>query len=419
MNLAAMAPRARRSRGPGVNPRMVVCPGQAIYPDQEMVRRNRTEPQAEGARRAVGHLADALESAGWRLVRPKAAGSDLHVSRGRQRFAIEFKYAREPRGPILRALLADAILSGRARAGGREGVVAVVGAPAISSAMAASLEAYASEVASGQPFGYVDERGLVRLHGTGLEDVRRESVPAGAAARPQAQPRDLFSDMNQWMLKVLVAHPLAEKMISIPRQPVGSAAGLARVAGASVPAAWRLLTALNGAGHLGERGHLVRIGELLARWRAAALRPQRELGAVWISPGRSPLERLRRELASMAEGGAPSAGLGLFAACDALGLGHVRGAPVHLYVRRADPEMLEKLGLIVAKDGRAADVVLRVARWPESIFRAAAWIDGVPVSDVIQCWLDVSSHPARGSEQAAFIWKRVLGPALTGGEQQP
>jgi len=43
----------------------------------------------------------------------------------------------------------------------------------------------------------------------------------------------------------------------------------------------------------------------------------------------------------------------------------------------------------------------------------------VPVADVIQCWLDVSSHPARGAEQAAFIWKRVLGPALASGEPQP
>jgi hypothetical protein len=385
-----------------------------------MALRNRTALRLEEAERAVGHLADALESAGWRLLRTRAAGSGLQVSRGKQRFAIELKYAREPRRAILRALLADAILSGRARVGEREGVVAVVGAPAISSAMAASLEAYASEVAPGQPFGYVDERGLVRLHGPGLEEVRREPAPAGAARRPQAQPRDLFSDMNQWMLKVLVARPLAERIISIPRQPVGrSAAQLARVAGASVPAAWRLLTALKGAGHLDEGGHLVRVGELFARWRAAALRPQRELGAVWILPGRSPLERLRRELADMAEGNAPSAGLGLFAACDALGVGHVRGAPVHLNVRRANPEMLEKLGLVVAEHGQAADVSVRVARWPESIFRAAARVDGVPVSDLIQCWLDVSSHAARGAEQAAFIWKRVLGPALAGGEQQP
>jgi hypothetical protein len=60
-----------------------------------------------------------------------------------------------------------------------------------------------------------------------------------------------------------------------------------------------------------------------------------------------------------------------------------------------------------------------VARWPESLFRGAVRPDGVPVADVIQCWLDVSSHPARGAEQAAFIWKRVLGPVIAGGEQQP
>lgn len=366
----------------------------------------------------MGHLAEAFESAGWRLARRAAAATDIEVSRGKRRFVIELKYAREPRRPILRALLADAILSGRARVGERGKFLAVVGAPAISSAMAASLDAYANEVAPGQPFGYVDERGLVRLHGPGLEDVRREPAPRQGARGAHEQPRDLFSDMNQWMLKVLIGRPLAEKMISIPRQPVGSAAELAELAGASVPAAWRLLTALKASGHLDEAGHVARVAELFARWRAAALRPQRELGAVWILPGRSPVERLRRALADMAEQ-KPSACLGLFAACDALGVGHVRGAPLHVYVRRADAEQLEKLGLAIAERGRAADVVVRVARWPESLFRAAARADGLPVADVIQCWLDVSSHPARGAEQAAFIWKRVLGPALAGGEQQP
>ncbi len=61
----------------------------------------------------------------------------------------------------------------------------------------------------------------------------------------------------------------------------------------------------------------------------------------------------------------------------------------------------------------------RVARWPESVFRAAVDVDGVPVADVIQCWLDVSGEQARGAEQAAFIWTRVLGPAIANGEPEP
>jgi len=88
-------------------------------------------------------------------------------------------------------------------------------------------------------------------------------------------------------------------------------------------------------------------------------------------------------------------------------------------VRRIEPALLERLGVVIAERGRPADVTVRAARWPESLFRAAVRISGVPVADVIQCWLDVSSHPARGAEQAAFIWKRVLGPALASGEPQP
>ena len=46
-------------------------------------------------------------------------------------------------------------------------------------------------------------------------------------------------------------------------------------------------------------------------------------------------------------------------------------------------------------------------------------VDGVPVADVIQCWLDVSGEPARGAEQAALLWRRVLGPAIANGEPEP
>ena len=38
--------------------------------------------------------------------------------------------------------------------------------------------------------------------------------------------------------------------------------------------------------------------------------------------------------------------------------------------------------------------------------------DGVPVSDILQVWLDVSEHPSRGKEQADLIWRRILSSAL-------
>src|SRR5256884_6005999 len=39
----------------------------------------------------------------------------------------------------------------------------------------------------------------------------------------------------------------------------------------------------------------------------------------------------------------------------------------------------------------------------ESVFRGVVEKSGLPVSDIIQVWLDVGQHPARGKEQADII----------------
>jgi hypothetical protein len=39
-------------------------------------------------------------------------------------------------------------------------------------------------------------------------------------------------------------------------------------------------------------------------------------------------------------------------------------------------------------------------------------VNGVLASDVLQVWLDVAAHPARGAEQAEEIWRRVLAPMV-------
>jgi len=338
---------------------------------------------------------------------------------GRQ-LRIVYRQAPQPRRQLLQALLADAILRGRAEADSGAGFLAVVGAPLISSGMAASIEAYAREVAPDQAYGYVDARGLLRLFGPGLEPANQLPQAGASLRRGGGQPRDIFSDGNQWLLKVLVGKSLPEALISVPRGSARSAAAVAAQAGVSAAAAWRLFSALKAGGHLDDEGNVVRARDLFARWRAASQRPQRQVGAAWILPGRDPRQKLRLALArSVKEAGIPSACLGLFAACDALGVGHVRGAPIHLYVRRAEADLLEALGLVIVPQGMPADVIVRVARWPESVFRGVVRRDGVPVADIIQCWLDVSAEPARGAEQAAHLWRRVIGPALASGEAEP
>jgi hypothetical protein len=75
-------------------------------------------------------------------------------------------------------------------------------------------------------------------------------------------------------------------------------------------------------------------------------------------------------------------------------------------------EALEKLGLSTKGAEQNVDVFVRIPGNRESVFRGAVVKDQVAASDVIQVWLDVSHHPARGKEQADRIWRRVLGPAL-------
>jgi hypothetical protein len=415
-SISDSAIRLIRSReGNRARTKELAFPVQERYPVQEMISSASTRGKDAGL---LGrHLAAALKVAGWSL-QPGEPPANFSAVKGAKRYPILFRQAQDARRSAIQALLADAVLRGRASSRGQ--FLAVVGAPAISAAMARSIEQYVDEVAPDQPFGYVDERGLARFHGLGLEGARGEPV-RGAPLRSAAdRPRDLFSDLNQWLLKLLVGRNLPPAMISLPREPVRSAAELAARGNVSVPAAWRLYSALKRAGYLDDAGNLCLVRDLLARWRAAAQRSQQRVGAKWILPGRAPLDRLRGALTKLREEeGEPSACLGLFAACDALGVGHVRGAPLHLYVRNVEPELLERLGVVIAPNGQHPDLLLRVARWPQSVFRAAVNVDDVPVADVIQCWLDVSGEPARGAEQAAFIWRRVLGPAIASGEPEP
>ena len=64
---------------------------------------------------------------------------------------------------------------------------------------------------------------------------------------------------------------------------------------------------------------------------------------------------------------------------------------------------------------RQPDIIVRQAPWPESIFRGATNHDGLLTADAIQVWLDVSSHPSRGKEQAELIYQEVLQPLIEEG----
>ena len=228
---------------------------------------------------------------------------------------------------------------------------------------------------------------------------------------PRPLPRQLFSDLNQWMLKVLLAPELAERLLSAPRGRYRNASELARAARVSVMSAFRFVQQLRHEGIWTSRAShlsLVRRGDIFGRWQALSARSAREAPMRLVLPGNTQAQ-LRKALA----GG--KACLALFAAADSLQLGFVSGVPPYVYVDRLRPSRLaDWKGLRLCAPGEAPDVIVRAAPAPQSVFRGAVNADGVAVCDVLQVWVDVAAHPSRGREQADLIRKRVLRQIIEG-----
>ncbi len=381
-------------------------------------------------------VAGLFRRAGWKVVRQsRAQGADLIVDSGDRKYVVEAKRSSEGRRDRLIPLLSQAILQAQAakQCLPTSAVsVAVIGANRIPDSVAEQLKEFAKLHAPDVAVGIIDSEGLRDFQGFGLERFsEKRSVPFLAVSFPQASlPVHLFSDLNQWMLKVLLAPHVPESLLSAPREQYQNAAQLARVAGVSVMSASRFVRQLSNEGFLDDRKgplRLLRVDELLERWRAASQKIVRDVHAWWIiRGGENQLRAAARSYAARMDvrsaqkqskrpqrvGSSPRICVGLFAAADLLGMGFVRGVSSHLYVERVDAVALEQLGLSLEHAGRNPDVELRIPDNKQSVFRAVVRHAAVPVSDIIQIWLDVSNHPARGKEQAEQIWKKVLGPAL-------
>ncbi len=199
------------------------------------------------------------------------------------------------------------------------------------------------------------------------------------------------------------------------RSPVRNAAALAPLAGVSIPSAARLVKALVNEGFCDRREplELERSRDLLARWRASQERVP-EVRAKRLFRGSSGPDPLERALSAHEQRDGFRACLGLFAASRNLGFDYVGGVSPHLYIERLSEEALQGFGLVPAGPGEAVDVFVRAPRVPESVFRGARRVDGLPAADVLQCWLDVADYPARGSELAEYLYDNVISPCIVG-----
>ncbi len=360
-------------------------------------------------------LAAMLKNAGWQVRRHSSdeAGRDLVVRRKGIEYAVEIKAAPEGRADRLVPLFAQAVLESSRAAGQKAASLAVVAAPRISPRAAQQVMRFAERYAPDAGAGVIDFEGMAMFRGPHLDrmNARGKALPV-SVRRSIPDSGQFFSDLNQWMLKVLLAPELPDALLASPRGQYRNASQLARAANVSVMSAFRFVQQLEREGYLHESApylHLVRREDLFSRWQAFSERSPREVPMRFLLPGDRQAQ-LRRML------GSARACLALFAAADALRLGFVSGVPPYVYVHRIQPASLAAWkNLRACASGEPPDLIIRQAPAPQSVFRGLVRPEGLAACDVLQVWVDVASHPARGREQADMIRKRVLHRVIGGG----
>lgn len=363
----------------------------------------------------ISEIADLFRQAGWSVDEDQGGGADLTIRRGSIAYAVELKVSSEGRADRLVPLWAQTYL--QARRAAREGwqPLAIVAAPSISDRVFHQIVDFAHRNAPDAALGVIDRHGRRHFEGEGLDELNARPKRVREPSQARAQRVNLFTDINQWLMKVLLAPWIPPHLTGAPRDEYRNATELARAAEVSVMSAFRLVEGLRAGHHLDEQAGVLRIVRrraLLERWVAwSSSQTTHEIPALFVVSG-DPHAELRAVLQQQNV----RVALALFAAADALQLGFVRGVPPHIYLPALTPAVMRNLENVeVAKIDERPSLLIRKAPALHSVFRAAVRTPDGLVTDVLQTWLDVSTHPARGREQAAAIERQVLGPLFEEG----
>lgn len=227
-----------------------------------------------------------------------------------------------------------------------------------------------------------------------------------------------FSDLDQWLLKVLLFARSKAAGWGGPRGSIRNIAQLAKLAAVSPPLVYRWAAAMERSGYLVKRMGRVPVLEnlnaLLGEWRGRYRVSDNDpipcspvFGERVDRPFREEfLDRLRH----LPDNSPPCALTGHLA-CRFYRLKHSEARSINLYFSGEPSALMEALQLVPSADPGAAIVLLR-PRHPRSVFGGISPLDGVSVCDILQVYLDLYHLPDRGREQADFVHERMLGPLL-------
>ncbi|MEM7390708.1 MAG: hypothetical protein AAF492_00050 [Verrucomicrobiota bacterium] len=240
--------------------------------------------------------------------------------------------------------------------------------------------------------------------------------------RPRSSPGGLFSENNQWLLKILLLAGIGKQYWGGPKELPQSISQLVVASGVSQSSVSSFIAKFESAGYLqrGPRGFRIhRHRELLNDW-FHAIKYNR------VSP--QPLQSLYGDelkedvlLASIreyedkkGENKGQSLAISHHLGCHLLGAGRSNVRMGWLLIRESSEHVLSSLNLAPSPSAVSNYYVVNISV-SRSILPGAIMENGVPVCDVLKCYLDVRSSAARGHEQAEFLYERILHPHFSGG----
>lgn len=235
-------------------------------------------------------LAKALQKAGWQVKRSTESvegGADIVARQGKKIYVFQLKASSESRKDRAIPLISQAILEAQRTAAhfsGRATPVAVLASSHVSDSLAEHVKDFALRNAPDVGVGIIDAGGFRRFAGHGLEVLNADRSRLIESLRKATPTGNLFSDLNQWMLKILLSRNIPDSLLSAPRGHYGNASQLADAAGVSTMSAFRFVRQLSEEGFLDDRGELrlVRTEDLLERWLRASHSRIHETPARWI-----------------------------------------------------------------------------------------------------------------------------------------